>query len=526
MLPLDEATLREHLEALVNADLVHRRRRLRAPAYLFKHALIQDTAYDSIVKGRRRELHERVARTLLRDFPRVAEEQPESLAWHFERAGLLAEATTRLLQAGQRAMQRSAFVEASALLSHGVELVAQSSGSEWAPRREMELRAVLGGALWASRGFSVPEFFETNGLRARELCRMLGDPPETFSVVFALWLLYVVRGTRPALAEDLMNELLALAEKSQAPATRVGALHACGTTCYYSQRYEQAREWFLQELELCAPKDHREMVQTLSDDHGLYALCWLQHVELFNGRVGEALRYLERARTLARELKDPLHGSVVAVAAMGTYYLMGDAPRMEAEAEVAVKLTMEHGFEHWKMLARIGYGLALARRGEFEAGLREIDIGLRYFTANGHWTRRPHWTAYKVEALLLAGRREEALALIDETVQGSAGMLDQQSVPNLLQMKASLLARDGDTAGALTLLHQALQLAREQREHVAMLNVSLALARSLLEAGRHADAHACLAATVADIEDGQGWPAYEEATRLLASLEGALSTGT
>jgi TOMM system kinase/cyclase fusion protein len=212
VLPIDESTLREDLDALVSADLVHRRRRPRAPTYLFKHALIQDTAYDSIVRGRRRELHERVARTLQRDFPKVAEEQPELLALHFERAGLPAEATAWFLQAGKRVMQRSAFVEASSLLSHGVELATQSSETEWSAHREVELRALLSGAIWAARGFSAPEY-EANGLRARQLCRLLGDPPVTFSVVFGLWLLYVVRGTRPELAEDCMTELLALAEK-------------------------------------------------------------------------------------------------------------------------------------------------------------------------------------------------------------------------------------------------------------------------------------------------------------------------
>ncbi|MBZ4416830.1 TOMM system kinase/cyclase fusion protein [Myxococcus sp. RHSTA-1-4] len=518
MLPIEEGTLREDLDALVNADLVHRKRRLRAPAYLFKHALIQDTAYDSIVKGRRRELHERVARTLQRDFPKMAEEQPESLAWHFERAGLHAEATDWLLQAGRRAMQRSAFIEASALLSHGVELAAQSSETEWAPRREVELRAALGGALWASRGFSAQEY-EANGLRARQLCRILGDPPVTFSVVFALWLLYVVRGTRPELAEDCATELLALAEKSDSPAMRISARHARGTTCYYSQRYEQARTWLLRELEICAQKDHQEIVRTFSDDHGLYALCWLQHVELYSGRVGEALRYVERTRALVRELRDPLLSSVGALAMQVTYHLMGDTSRMEAENKIALRLTTEHGFEHWRMLARIAHGLVLARRGAFDRGLEEIDTGLRYFASNGQWTARPHWTAYKVEALLLAGRREEALAVIDETVQGAVGMLDQQSIPTLLQHKAHLLVGDGDREGALTLLRRALALAREQREYVSVLNVSLGLTRRLLEAGRHADAHTCLAEAVADIQDGRGWPAYEEAVRLLASLE-------
>ena len=525
LLPIEESMLREDLDALVSADLVHRRRRTRAPTYLFKHALIQDTAYDSIVKGRRRELHERVARTLQRDFPKLAEEQPESLALHFERAGLDAEATAWLLRAGKRVvMQRSAFVEASALLSHGIGLAARCSGAQWAAHREVELRVLLGGALWAARGFSDPGF-EANGLRARELCRRLGNPPVTFSVVFGLWILNVMRGTKPALVEEFMHELLALAEKYQSAAMRIGACHAGGTTCYSGQRYEQARTWFLQELAIQAPAHERELVRTFSDEHGIYALCWMQHVELYNGRVGEALRYLERARALVQKLGDPLLSSIVVVARLSIFHQLGDAAPMEAEAEVAMRLTSVHGFEHWRMLANIGHGLALARRGELDRGLEEIDTGLRYFTSNDLWTRRPYWTSYKVEALLLAGRRQEALSVIDETVQGSEGKLDQLCIPMLLQRKALLLADDGDREGALGLLQRALAMAWQQHEHVSILNVSLSLARSLVEMDRRAEARACLEQGLADIQEAQGWPAYEEAVRLLASLDGAYSPG-
>ncbi|HVG60494.1 MAG TPA: TOMM system kinase/cyclase fusion protein [Hyalangium sp.] len=520
LLPLEEHELRDDLDALVNASLVHRKRRLRSPAFIFKHALIQDTAYDSIVKARRRELHERVARTLQRDFPKMAEEQPETLAWHFERARLDAEATSCLLQAGQRAMQRSAFIEAAALLSHGIELAARDPETGWAPRRELELRTILGGALVNSRGYAVPEVKE-NGLRARELCHQLGDPPETFMVVFSLFLHTNVRGERLDATERYANELLALTEKNPGLGPwRFVAYVARGTTYFYSARFTQAREWLLRALEIYDPHQHLEMVQTLGEDHAVFALTCLQHIEMFLGRVGEALRYVERTRAWVQQLRDPYGSTVASLLTLITYHMLGDYPRMAAEAERALQLSTEHGFFHWKMLAGISHGLARLHCGDkdVEGRLKTIDMGFGFIEVNGQWTARPYWASCKAEALMLVGRNAEAQRLIEETLTGSEGKQDQTATSALLRMKADLLAGDGDREGARALYHRALALAQSQSVSIEILYNSMHLARNLLETGQREEARALLSAAVADIEDGAGWARYEEAVRLMASL--------
>jgi predicted ATPase len=178
--------------------------------YLFKHALIQDVAYQSLLRSTRQQSHQRIAHVLAERFPETAETQPELLAHHYTEAGLNAPAVGYWQQAGQRALQRSAHVEAISHLTRGLEVLAALPDTAERTQYELSLQTTLGSALMAARGQGAPEVGQAYA-RARELCRQVGETPQLFPVLFGLWRFYLVRAeyqTARELAEQCRVHLI------------------------------------------------------------------------------------------------------------------------------------------------------------------------------------------------------------------------------------------------------------------------------------------------------------------------------
>ena len=191
--PLDELTLQHSLQQLVDAELLYRRGVPPQATYLFKPALIQDAAYQSLLKSARQQYHQRIAQVLEGRFPETAETQPELLAHHYTEAGLLRQAIPCWQRAGQHAIERSANVEAISHLTKGLELLKGLPDTPDRAPQELILQTTLGVPLATTTGFAAPEV-ERVYARARELCRQVGETPQLFPVLAGLWRFYLVRG--------------------------------------------------------------------------------------------------------------------------------------------------------------------------------------------------------------------------------------------------------------------------------------------------------------------------------------------
>src|SRR5215813_3665576 len=191
--PLDEATLQRGLQQLVEAELVYQRGLLPQAQYLFKHALIQDTAYQSLLKSTRQQYHQQIARALEERFPDTKERQPELLAHHYTEAGFSEQAIPYWQQAGQKAVARSANVEAVAHLTRGLELLKTLPDTPGRVQQELALQIALGAPLQATKGWGAPEV-ERVYARARELCQEVGETPQIFPVLWGLWMFHTTRG--------------------------------------------------------------------------------------------------------------------------------------------------------------------------------------------------------------------------------------------------------------------------------------------------------------------------------------------
>src|SRR5215468_3810818 len=193
LMPMDEATLQHGLTQFVDAELLYQRGRPPRARYIFKHALIQDAAYASLLKSTRQQVHQQVAQVLEARFPDLAETQPELLAHHYSQAGLIAPALDQWQAAAERAVQRTAYVEAIHSIDQALAQLAQLPLDEARDRRELELQTMKLSPLQPVKGYSSPELDAASG-RALTLCRSLGDRARLFPVLYARWGIQYVPG--------------------------------------------------------------------------------------------------------------------------------------------------------------------------------------------------------------------------------------------------------------------------------------------------------------------------------------------
>ena len=247
----DEATLRRGLHQLVEAEFLYQRGVPPQATYLFKHALIQDAAYHSLLKRTRQQYHQRIARVLEAQFPAMAATQPELLAYHYTEASDWEQAVRYWQQAGTRAVQRSAHPEAVQHLTRGLQLLPLLPETLARAHQELDLHLTLGLALVATKGQAAPEVEQTY-TRARALCAQVGDTPQLFPTLWGLQRFYRNRGALSA-ARELGEQLVQLAQYTADPAHNLEAHDAFGTTLFSLGEYAAARTHLEQAIALTGP---------------------------------------------------------------------------------------------------------------------------------------------------------------------------------------------------------------------------------------------------------------------------------
>src|SRR5439155_4023549 len=235
--------------------------------YFFKHALIRDSAYESLLKSTRQQYHQRIAHVLEAQFPETAETQPELVAHHYTEAGLTEKAVHYWYQAGQSAIQRSAHVEAISHLRTGLELLQTLPETPQRLQREVDMHIALGASLSATQGFAAPEVEQTYS-HAQHLCRHLKDPQRLFSVLRGLWIYYNVRAELQT-AHTLGEQLLTLAQQFQDSAMLVVAHRALGATLYHLGAVASAHTHFAQGMALYDPQQSRASTLLYGEDAGV-----------------------------------------------------------------------------------------------------------------------------------------------------------------------------------------------------------------------------------------------------------------
>jgi class 3 adenylate cyclase/predicted ATPase len=504
--PWDEDTLHRGLHQLVEAEFLYQRGLLPQATYLFKHALIQEAAYQSLLKSTRQQSHQRIAQVLAEQFPETAETQPELLAHHYTEAGLPAQAIPYWRRAGQRARERSAYVEAIAHLTKGLELLKILPDTPERRQHELGLQTTLGWVLGDTKGYAAPET-ERAYTRARELCQQVGDTPQLVAVLRGLGEFYRLRGELQT-ARELEEQCLSLAQRQQDPVLLLRAHGALAMTLLWLGELTSARA----HLEQGRTRDDLQPYHYRSSDLRQGALIlWLL------GYPDQALARINDALTRAQELAHAHDLAFTLCYAAQLHQLRREGPLTLELAEAAITLSIEHGFALYVARGAPLRGWALAEQGQGEAGMAQIYQGLTAWRATGAEVQRPYWLALLAEACGTLGQPEAGLTALAEALTLADKTRERWYEPELYRLKGALLlqqtsANHGEAAACF---HQALDVARAQQAKSLELRAAMSLSRLWQQQGKPDEARELLRPIYGWFTEGFGSADLQEAKALL-----------
>jgi predicted ATPase len=406
--------LQQGLRRLVEAELLYQRGLLPQAHYLFKHALIQDTAYQSLLKSTRQQYHQQIARILEERFPDTKETQPELLARHYTEAGLIAQAIPFWQRAGQRASQRSANTEAIAHLTKGLELLGTLPDTPERIQQELTLQITLGGPLIATKGYGAPEV-ERTCTRALELCRQLGETPQLFPVLHGLVSVRLVQAEDKT-AHELAEQCLSLAQSMHGPTRLMWAHNILGQTLFYVGEFALAQDHMEQAIALYDPQKDNPLVSGVGQDPKVTCLCFAARVLWLLGYPNQALKRIHEALTLAQELSHPFTLAYALHPAARLHQFRREGQATQEQAEALMALSSEQRFPFWLALGTILRGWALAEQGQGEEGVAQIRQGLFVYRATGAEYMRTHFLALLAEAYEKVEQAEEGLSALSEAL--------------------------------------------------------------------------------------------------------------
>jgi class 3 adenylate cyclase/predicted ATPase len=476
--------LRDGIERLLEAELVHRTSAPPRETYAFKHALVQDAAYQSLLRTTRQRYHRRTAEVLVESFPEIVETEPELVAHHLSEAGVPKPAIAYWQRAGQRAVERSANAEALGHLTRALELARGAPATVDMLRKELELQTTLGAVLMASKGYAAPEVERAYG-RARELCEQLGEPSQLFATLRGLWGVHVVRADLQQ-AHALGEQCLRLAEQSHSAAALVWSHYALGMTLFHLGDAGAAQRHFDASLALY-DRDKRRAPRALQDP-AVSCLSYTAVVQWLEGRPETAQRTSLAAIEMAEQLAHPFSLAYALHIASVVSQLSYRVDEMRARAEIALALSVEHRLEYFVPWGRILGGWALAAQGHDEEGVRELHDGLDAYAATGAALARPYFLALLAEVHQRGGRFADAAAVLREAVGlvASTGERWLEAELSRLQGEQALAASPPDVVGAERYFRRALEVAERNKQPSLALRAALSLGRLQRTAG-HAD---------------------------------------
>jgi predicted ATPase len=515
---LDEAMLQHELGRLVEAELLYQRGVPPQVTYFFKHALIVDAAYASLLKSTRQQYHQRIAQTLEGRFVETTETQPELLAHHYTEAGLIEPALGYWQKAGENAIQRSANPEAISHLQHGLQLLATLPETPQRAEQELVLLAHLGPVLRATKGPASSEV-EPVYTRAYALCQQVGDNINTFSVHRGIANFYLLQDVQKGHA--LLEQCLAIAERVQ-DASLLMWVHAAMGSCHFlAGRFSSALTHLDQALTWHDPTS-RPVLHALHDTTVL-ALGYGAQALWALGYPDQATARLRQALARAQELSHPY--SIVWSQFMWAWLALSrrEIHLTQLHADAAVEGATEHGFRLWQSGGIILQGWCAVQQGQMKTGLVQMHRGIDAWRATGTIVGLPLHLSMLSEAYSKAGQVETGLRVVDEGLALIEPTGARSPEAELHRAKGELLLKAECAArhAALTpeaCFHKALEIARQQHAKSWELRAATSLARLWQQQGKRQDASALLAPVYSWFTEGFDTADLREAKELLEEL--------
>ena len=480
-----DAELEDSLQKLTDAGLVYRRGTPPDATYTFKHALMQDAAYDFLLKGRRAQLHAQIAQTLQEEFADQVAREPELLAHHYTQSGNLAEAIPLWHKAGDRAVRRFALQEALAHLNKGLSLTERMPPGATRDGFELSLRESLNLAWTGMRGWAAPEV-ASNAAAILEIATRQSDPHGLLLGLWATWSNTITHG-RIEESLQVASRLLEEGLNRRDDDLEIFGHLTVTISRYYMGHLVEARDQSTSLHAMYDPARAAAWMQLTSLDVRTFAEVWSSQWTWMLGYPDEAVRVSDTKDVHARELGNAFNLGFVLTLGAYVFDYRGEPSQMLERVTEADSIAREQSIPFLsRVQVPLAEGLARLRAGELDEAVASLRRGIQNWNNSGGHIRIPYVKAALAEALALQGNLDEGLVLIDECLEqiNRPGWRERSHLAEVLRVKGSMLIRQGATQQAETCLREAIAWAREQQAKSWELRASTTLAEVLLSQGQ------------------------------------------
>ena len=513
---MEEAAIGSVSAAPLDAGVIFRRGLLPDATFLFKHALVQDAAYGSLLKSRRQHLHGRIAQTLEERLPEQASLRPELVASHYAQAGMADQAIDYWDRAGRLAVERSAMAEAVVHFGKAIHLLAGRPESEQRRARELALQLALAGALMAVKGWASSEAGDAYA-RARELCREAPEGSQLAKALNGAWSFLHNRGEVRS-AFQLADELIALSEHRSDRETKLMAYRCLGTSELFLAEFSRALHHLRQAITFYDRAEHRPPTLTPYDIRiacESFAAWTLQIL----GYADQALAQSRHALANARELAQPYTLAFALHVNCIFHQLRDDGPELQERSQELVALAAEQGYPHFVGTGTcFGAWATIALGGPIVEAIGELRRGLEAKRATGADIKLPYYFGLLAGAHGRIGQTSEGLTLLSDALEVIERTDERWFEAELYRLRGELLRAKGDREGAELWLSRSLAKAQAQNAKLWELRACRSIASLRGDQGKRTEGRKLLAAAFGSFTEGLDTPDLQEAKALLVEL--------
>jgi len=487
---------------------VFRSGHLSGQSFSFKHALLRDEAYASILHDQRRRLHGRIAEILCRDFPETADAAPEIVAQHYAEAGRAKLAIDHWIKAARQTSVRSAFVEASTHLQMALKRLVDLPPDIERDNLELQLQQSLGNAFAAAKGFGASETVEAYK-RALDLCSSAKSSDQRFAALNGIIAFHITRGDFEQ-SRTLAEDLLTLAQQQDDPMPKLMGHRALGQALFLIGELAPARSHLSTSLKFCDATRHGSLAPLSSQTYLALASTLL-------GDIDRGLAIGQDAVRLAEQLRHPHYLCNALNFLAGAHVLCGDPGAAYPVAERSVGLASEYAFPLWLAGGRMLRGWARCNLGNVEEGLPELRKSVKALEATGAliWVQFARYLL--AQAFAKAEQLADAMKLVDQTLLTVAGTSGRWYEAELHRLKGDLLISGGGSPAAAEVCYErAIVVAARQGARLWQLRASNALAALWCTQSKIPEVHAMLAPLGASFDGKIMMPDLQRTKTLLA----------
>lgn len=516
---LDRETLQGLLAELQAAEFLYQTRLLPEPQYTFKHALTHDVAYESVLKERRRAVHQQLVDIIETRYASRLDEHAEDLAYHSLNAQERLKAVRYLCQSAGKALQRSAHQQAIRYLKQGLDLIAALPDERERLKRELDYQKMIGVAMMAAKGWSAEEVLNAY-TRARALSEALDDERELFIALRGEGQ-YRMIGGQSEIARRLGNRCVDLAARSKDLGVQIETHHLYWTNSFFMGEYAEAGSHCAEGIALYRPeRDHGLTYVYSGHDPGVCCRCFSAMIHCLCGQPDRALDICRDAVALAERLNHPLTTAIAYYSYSMTHIFRGEPAPAREWAQRVVAVSDEYLLPLTRSQGILHMGWALAQLGELDEGIARMREGIAGLGRTGAQMDLLYFEALLGEALGRADQPEAGLAEVERALATANRGGERFQISEMLRVKGDLLATmsKSNQSKAQACYREAIAAADKQGAKFPKLRAATSLARLLAGKRGAAEARAVLQTAHDAITEGRDTPELRAATTLLAQL--------